>query len=224
MDYFNKYYRIVEMEITIRNEIEADYRKVEELTREAFWNVHVPGCDEHFLVHTIRKARDFIPELDLVAESNGQIIGNILYAHSKIIQHDGKVFPAVTFGPLSVLPEFQNQGIGKQLIEFSMKKAREMGFPAVLIYGDPEYYSRFGFKAAEEFNIRNSQGLFAAALQVCELVSGALTGVNGRFEEGEAYQIDSALAEEFDRSFPFKEKSVTPGQARFLELVQMTHE
>jgi hypothetical protein len=99
-----------------------------------------------------------------------------------------------------------------------------MGYSAVLIYGDPEYYSKFGFDAAENFNIRSSQGLFAAALQACELHQGALAGVNGRFEEGEAYDFDPDLAEEFEKTFPFKEKHETTSQARFLELVQMVHE
>lgn len=212
------------MELVIRNENESDHRNVEVLTRNAFWNVHVPGCDEHYLVHTIRTAKAFIPELDLVAEVNGQIVGNIMYAHSTIHQNDGTIFPVITFGPLSVLPEHQKKGIGGQLIRVSMKQAEDMGFAAVLIYGDPAYYSRFGFAAAEKFNIRSSQGLFAAALQVCELKPGALNDVSGRFEEGEAYQIDPALSAEFDKEFPFKEKFETPSQARFLDLVKMAHE
>jgi len=212
------------MELMIRREIQSDYRTVEELTREAFWNVNVPGCDEHYLVHTLREAMAFIPELDLVAEIYGQIVGNIMYAHSSIIQNDGKVIPVLTFGPLSVLPEFQKKGIGGQLVRTSMNKAVEMGFTAILIYGDPDYYSRFGFTAAEKFNIRSSQGLFAAALQAVELRPGALNGVDGRFDEGEAYQVDPVLSAEFDKEFPFKEKTVTPSQARFLEMLQMVHE
>ncbi len=209
--------------IVLREERPEDFRKVEELTREAFWNVHVPGCNEHYLVHILRGAEDFIAELDLLAEIDGEIVGNIIYARSLVIGIDGTVFPVLTFGPLSVLPECQKRGIGRKLIEFSTERARRMGYSAVLIYGDPEYYSRFGFAAAEKFNIRSSQGLFAAALQAYELFPGALNGVSGRFEEGTAYEIDSDLAEEFEKTFPFKEKLVTPSQARFMELVQMVH-
>lgn len=212
------------MKIIIRKETESDHRAVEELTRDAFWNVNVPGCDEHYLVHTIRKAEAFIPDLDLVAEVNSQIMGNIMYAHSFIQQNDGTKFPVLTFGPLSVLPEYQKKGIGGQLIRVSMKQAADMGFSAILIYGDPAYYSRFGFVAAEAFNIRSNQGLFAAALQVYELKPGALQCISGRFDEGEAYQIDPDLSTEFDKGFPIKEKLVTPSQARFLELVKMVHE
>ncbi len=212
------------MDIFIRKETEADYRSVEELTRDAFWNVNSPGCDEHYLVHILRNSPAFIPELDLVAEVNGKIVGNIMYAHSSIQKTDGTIFPVLTFGPLSVLPEYQKMGIGGQLIQLSMQKATEMGYTAVLIYGDPVYYSKFGFVAAEEFKIRTNQGLYAAALQAYELQPGSLSGVNGKFDEGESYQIDPVLSAEFERGFPFKEKLVTPSQSRFMELVGMVHE
>jgi len=78
------------------------------------------------------------------------------------------------------------------------------------IYGDPEYYSRFGFVSAEKYNIKNSAGMYAAALQVYELHPDAFKGVSGRFYEGEAYEINQALTEDFDKTFPHKEKLVTP--------------
>lgn len=212
------------MDILIREETESDYRSVEELTREAFWNLNVPGCDEHYLAHSLRKSPAFIPELDLVAETDGKIVGNIMYAHSSIKQNDGSILPVLTFGPLSVLPEFQKKGIGGQLIRKSIAKAIAMGYSAILIYGDPAYYARFGFVAAEEFKIRTNQGLYAAALQAYELQPGALSGVSGKFDEGEAYQIDPELSAQFDKGFPFKEKLVTPSQSRFMELVRMVHE
>lgn len=210
--------------VHIRQERAADFRKVEELTREAFWDVNVPGCDEHFLVHLIRDAKEFIPELDLVAENDGEIVGNIIYAHSRVIAADGTVFPVLTFGPLSVLPDYQKKGIGRRLIRYSVDRAKEMGFPAILIYGDPAYYSKIGFEAAEKFNIRNGHGMFAAALQAYELYPGALQGISGRFEEGEAYQMDPAQAVEFDKTFPFKETHETLSQSRFLEVIKMVHE
>lgn len=212
------------MELIIRNETESDYRKVEELTREAFWNIHVPGCDEHYLVHTLRNSKQFIPELDFVAVADGMIVGNIMYAHSSIMTYDNEKYQVITFGPISVLPSHQNLGIGSKLIEVTKKKAFEMGFTAILIYGDPEYYSRFGFVAAEEYNIKSSSGMYAAALQAYELYPNALKGVSGRFYEGESYEINQNLAEEFDKTFPAKEKLVTPYQTRFKELVRMIHE
>ena len=212
------------MELIIRNETVSDYRKVEELTREAFWNFHIPGCDEHYLVNTLRFSKEFIPELDFVAAVNEKIVGNIMYAHSNIITDDNEKHHVITFGPISVLPSFQSLGIGSKLIEITKNKAFEMGFSAILIYGDPEYYSRFGFVAAEKYNIKSNSGMYAAALQAYELYPNSLKGVSGRFYEGEAYEINQSLAEEFDKTFPYKEKFVTPNQTRFMELVRMTHE
>jgi predicted N-acetyltransferase YhbS len=125
------------MDIILRNETEEDYRNVEELTREAFWNVHVPGCNEHYLVHIMRESELFIPELDFVAELNVKIVGNIMYMHSMITDNDDKMCHVITFGPISVLPKHQNKGIGSKLIEHSMKLARDMGYPAILIYVTP---------------------------------------------------------------------------------------
>lgn len=212
------------MELIIRNETESDYRKVEELTREAFWNIHVPGCDEHYLVHILRDSKQFIPELDFVAVADDKIVGNIMYAHSSIVTDENTKHHVITFGPISVLPSYQNQGIGSKLIEITRRQAFEMGFTAILIYGDPEYYSRLGFVAAEKYNIKSSSGMYAAALQVYELYPNSLKGVYGRFYEGVTYEINQALAEEFDKTFPDKEKLVTPNQTRFMELVRMTHE
>ena len=100
-------------EIVIRNEIKSDYRKVEELTREAFWNLYVPGCNEHYIVHIMREHKDFISELDLVAELDGKIVGNVMYTKSYLVDQTGNKKEVLTFGPISVLPEYQRKGIGK---------------------------------------------------------------------------------------------------------------
>lgn len=211
------------MDLIMRNETEADYRQVEALTREAFWNVYVPGCEEHYLAHVIRGTKEFIPELDVVAELDGCIVGNIMYAESSIVSEQGETYPVITFGPLSVLPSCQKSGVGRKLIEYTKEKAAQMGFLAIVICGDPAYYSRFGFTAAEEYGIRNGEGFYAAALQICELRPGAMDGICGRFEEGEAYQMDSLLAEEFDKTFPPREKGTSVTQNRFRELIGMVH-
>ena len=211
-------------DITLRNERETDFRAVEELTREAFWNVYVPGCCEHYLAHEMRAAPQFLPELDFVAERDGRLLGSILYARTRIVDAAGREHPVITFGPLSVLPEYQGQGIGSLLVEHSKKRARELGFPAIVICGDPRYYGRFGFEPAEKYGIRDGIGLFAPALQICWLDPEARRQLPGRFEDGPAYQIDERKAEEFDRSFPQKEKGSSPTQARFQELVSLAHE
>ena len=205
--------------MVIRPEEEQDYRAVENLTREAFWNVHAPGCDEHLLVHTLRKAKEFVKALDFVAVCENRIVGNIVYAESKIV--DGqKEHTVLTFGPLSVLPEYQNRGIGRRLIEHTVKLAREMGYKAILIYGYPGYYRRFGFTESKIFGITNKDGKYPAALLALELYQGALSGIHGIFDEGDSYRVDEQELAEFDKGFPEKEKLTTPSQERFLEMVK----
>lgn len=205
------------MELQFRPEEPKDHRTVEELTREAFWNLHVPGCDEHLLAHNLRTCAAFVPELDFVAVSDGKIVGNIMYCLSKVVEDSGIEREMLTFGPVSVWPYFQKQGIGSAIIRHSLKVAEDMGFKAVFIYGYPAYYTRFGFRGAEAFGICTSEGRFHPALMALELVPGALDGVSGRFFEGEAYTVDQAALEAFDSTFPHKEKLVTESQKRFLE-------
>jgi predicted N-acetyltransferase YhbS len=212
------------MDIILRNETEKDYRNVEELTREAFWNVHVPGCNEHYLVHIMRGSELFIPQLDFVAELNGKIVGNIMYMHTMVTDDDLKMHPVITFGPISVSPKHQNKRIGSKLIENSIKLARDMGYPAILIYGDPEYYKRFGFVPAENYRIKSSSGMYAAALQACELSQGALNEISGKFIEGDIYELDEREVAEFDKQFPDKVKCHTPTQDRFAKVLTMVHE
>ncbi|MBN1776545.1 MAG: N-acetyltransferase [Clostridiales bacterium] len=206
--------------ITLRRETPADHRAVEALTREAFWNLHVPGCDDHYLVHVLRGAEAFIPELDFVAVIGDEIVGNIMYAKSTVALDAGGELPVVTFGPVSVLPEYQRQGVGRKLIEHTLKLAKRMGFPAVFIYGDPAYYSRLGFVPAERFEIGTADGFYHAALQVFILQNDALRNAAGRFIEDSVYHIEEAAAAAFDLAFPAKEKrSGTPSQLRFQQSI-----
>ena len=208
--------------LCLRRETPADSRAVEELTREAFWNYHSPGCDEHYLVHTLRNADVFIPALDFVAELYGKLAGNIMYAISRIALDAGGDLPVITFGPLSVLPACQKQGVGGALVRHTLGLAKTMGFSAVLIYGDPVYYSRFGFLPAEHYGIAGEDNEYRAALQAVELKPGALENAAGRFLEGSVYHIDPAAAAAFDQAFPLKDKrSGTPSQQRFLEILAM---
>jgi predicted N-acetyltransferase YhbS len=214
---------LTKQQLIIRLEQPSDYATVENLTREAFWNVHVPGCDEHYLAHILRNSPDFIAELDYIAMIGNKLVGNIMYAKSKIIDGKGKEHPVITFGPVSVLPAQQSKGIGKELIMHTLNLAKELGYLVVVIYGDPDYYVRCGFVAGEMFGIRTSDGLFSPALQVVELVPGALKGIEGCFHEAEVYHIDPLAAEEFDKSFPIKAKFETASQQRFRELLSLSH-
>lgn len=206
--------------IVLRNETESDYKAVENVTREAFWNHHGPGCDEHYLMHIMRKTDAFIPELDFVAEIDGQIVGNIVYTKAKIVDDQDVEHQVISFGPISVLPEYQGRGIGGLLIEHTKEIAKNMGFSAILIYGDPDYYERFGFVKAEHFDIGTPDDEYAVPLQACELYEVALANISGRFYEDEAFHMDENDAKTFDQGFPPKiYEEDLPSQLRFRELV-----
>ena len=209
--------------LAIRNENENDYRTVEEMVREAFWNLYVPGCNEHFILHNLRNSSDFIPELDFVAEKEGQIVGQIVYSRGRLKYTQSAEIEVISFGPVSVLPAFQKQGIGSALITHTINFAREMGFPAICIYGDPRYYSRFGFRCAEKYEIKTADDKFAVALQVLELQRGALNNKPGKFIESAAFEVDGDEFAQYDSAFPFKEKAETDSQREFRFLASLRY-
>ena len=203
------------MNITLRLEEEKDYRTVEELTRAAFWNVYKPGCDEHFVLHNLRSSLNFLPELDFVAERNGMIVGNIVYSKCKVVSDAGKEQEVLTFGPVSVLPAYQGQGIGNLLVRHTLELAKQMGFKAVIIFGDPAYYQRFGFEPALKFSISTAEGKNFDAFMVKELTEGSLQGISGRvLLDAVFFDIDKAELELYDSTFPPREKKVTDTQLK----------
>lgn len=203
------------MDINIINETPEDYREVEELNKKAFRNVNVPGCDEHYIAHILREHSDFIPELDLVLTLNGKIIANIMYTRAKLMDETGAEKEIVTFGPLSVLPEYQRRGYGKKLLEHSLEKAAEMGFEAVVIFGNPENYITAGFKSCKKYNVAISEGVYPVPLLVKELKAGALAGKSFIYKESEAYVFAPEKAEEFDKTFEQMPKEYRPSQELF---------
>lgn len=202
-------------EIIIRNERPEDYRAVEELTKRAFWNVNVPGCDEHYLAHILRGHKDFVSELDFVFELDGKIIANIMYTKSRLHGKDGAEKTVLTFGPFSVCPKYQRRGYGTALLEHSFKKADKMGYEAVVIFGNPENYIPRGFKSCKKYNVALSEGFYPVALLVKELKEGALGGNEWLFEESKAFEYDPKAAEEFDLDFPQMEKDYRTSQELF---------
>jgi putative acetyltransferase len=205
------------MNIEIRLEQESDYRIVEELTKEAFWNLYQPGGDEHYLLHQLRRSVDFIPELDYVALVDNIIVGHIAYSRSYVLDERNTQHETIIFGPISVLPQWQNQGVGSALIEHTRKIAHEKGYSAIIIFGYPDYYKRFGFKVAKEYGISDPDDKFPVAHLVLELYEGALKGISGKFFASEAFNVDAEAAEIFDQSFPQKEKLVLPSQELFIK-------
>ena len=200
------------MTISIRWEEPDDFRAVEDLTREAFWDVYRPGCCEHLIVHKLRKAPAFVKELGYVACDNGKIVGNIMYSRAKVIDDRDQEHAVLCMGPLSVLPSHQGSGIGSLLMNHSIARARELGCKAIIIFGNPRYYQRFGFKNAAEYGIQTAAGENLAAFMVLELGAGALNGISGKFHEDKVFEIDDAELENFEKGFPYKEKHITDTQ------------
>jgi len=196
--------------INIRIETPADYRTVEEITREAFWRFWGINdqkiTDVHLLVHKLRNAEGFVPELDFVAEIDGKIVGHIIYSKSKVVDDDGNEYETLTFGPLSVLPEFQSKGIGKALMRHSFDEARKLGYRCVIIFGHPDYYPRVGFRRAAEFGITTSDGKTFDPFMALPLYEGALDGISGRYYIDPVYDnLTQEEALEFDKGFSPKE-------------------
>ncbi len=199
----------------IRRETKDDYREVENLTREAFWNVYRPGCTEHFVVHVFRDRPEFVPELDLVMELDGKIIGHIMYVRSVINADDGRVIPIMTFGPISIAPEYKRMGYGTALLRYSMEKAKELGAGAIAISGNIDFYGKSGFVVASTKGIHyyaEPRSEVVPYFLVRELVPGYLDGVSGVFREPDGYFVNDADVDEFDAQFPPKPKLKLPGQ------------
>ena len=197
--------------VLIRLEQPGDQCAVEALTRDAFWDVYKPGCDEHLVAHRLRTHPDFIPELDFVALSGDKIVGNIMYSRAAIVQPDGARFPIVIFGPLSVHPDYQRRGVGAALVRHSLERAKALGVAGVALTGSPEYYPRFGFRPGRDFGITDAEGNSSDYLMAMPLAADALPA--GTLTESEVfYFITPADVEAFDASFPPREKHRLPGQ------------
>ncbi|MDO5423964.1 MAG: N-acetyltransferase [Eubacteriales bacterium] len=199
----------------IRNERADDYRTVEELHRDAFWNLYVPGCNEHYLAHRLRTHEDFIPELDYVCELDGQVVANVMYTKSRLLDEQGKTTDILTFGPISVKSELQRRGIGKAMLEKSFEEAVKMGYPAIVIFGDPNNYVAWGFKSCKKYHVCLEGAVFPAAMLVKELKSGFFDGRTYFYQESPAFEIDEAAAEAFDQCFEKREKAWQPSQEAF---------
>ncbi|MBR2028281.1 MAG: N-acetyltransferase [Oscillospiraceae bacterium] len=199
-------------DLVIRVETQRDYRTVEELTREAFWNVYRPGCLEHYVLHCFRSREEFIPELSLVLEKNGEIIGHIMYANARIDLQSGEQMPVMTFGPFSIAPQHQRKGYGAFLLEFSIEKAKKLGAEAVAITGNIDLYGKFGFEIAKTKGIVYKEYPDADFFLIKELKNGILDNVCGSYTDPGGYFVNEAEAEEFDKTFAPKQKLILPEQ------------
>ena len=201
--------------ITIRIEKKEEYREVENLVRESFWNVYRPGCLEHYVLNQLRENPDFVTELDFVMEENGKLIGQNIFMKAVIKADDGRDIPIMTMGPICITPRLKRKGYGKVLLDYSLEKAAEMGCGAVCFEGNIDFYGKSGFTYASEFGIRYHglpEGEDASFFLCKELIPGYLDGVAGEYATPAGYFVDEAEAEEFDKIFPYKEKLKLPGQ------------
>ena len=196
------------MSLVLRNINKNDYKEVEILTREAFWNIYRPGCCEHLVIHNMHKNKKSIEELELVAVYNKKIIGHIAYTKGHIKGIDNENF--ITFGPLSIMPKFQGKGIGSKLISTTLQKAGQLGYSAVFITGDNNYYSRFGFESASKYGV-HMEGIpmedEAPFFMVKSLRKDALNDVSGYYVFDDCYNVDEEAVDEFDKRFEPKEKN-----------------
>lgn len=204
--------------VVIRQEEERDYRAVEELTKRAFWNLYVPGCDEHYLVHKMRGHGDFIPELAHVLELDGTVIGSIFYTRAKLRNQGQELTNVVTFGPVCVDPAHQRKGYGKKLIEFTLEKARKMGFEHAVIFGNPGNYTGLGFKSCARFKVYVGDREYPAALLVKQIGATPLGDGEWEYLGSGVYSVDPGEAESFDRGFPQMVKETNGRQEEFFIL------
>ena len=199
----------------IRLERKEDYSEVENLVREAFWNVYRPGCSEHYVIHVLREDPAFVKKLDFVMEINDRLIGQNMFMKTVIDADDGSEISVLTMGPICITPELKRKGYGKALLDYSLEKAADLGFGAVLFEGNIMFYGKSGFDYARNFGIRYHdlpEGEDDSFFLCKELIPGYLDSVTGIYRTPQGYYVKDSDVEEFDKRFPAKEKLRLPGQ------------
>lgn len=161
--------------ITIRQENPSDITAIHALNKIAFDGREA----EPRLVDDIRNSENFIPELSLVAEQRGQILGHILLSRIHIETENGSI-PALALAPMAVLPAYQKQGIGSDLVRRALSVSKSLGHGIVIVLGHSSYYPRFGFSADAAKSLECPYGNCGTAWMACELITGALQGIHGR--------------------------------------------
>lgn len=204
--------------MNIRLERPEDYRVVEELTREAFWNVYKPGCLEHYVLNQYRNNPDFIPELDFVMEEDGLIIGHVMFSKAELVLADGTHKPSWTFGPISIHPEYKRKGYGLKLLNYALDRAREMGVGFICMEGNIDFYKHAGFGLASKLGIHYHSEPKDAEVPYFlaqELIPGWLGGIEATYCPPQGYFVadaDPDAFEAYDATFPKKEKAFREGQ------------
>ena len=204
--------------MNIRLEQPGEQRAVENLTREAFWNVYRPGCTEHYVLNQYRTNPDFIPELNLVMEEDGRLIGHVMFSRAELVLDDGTKRPSWTFGPISIRPDYQHKGYGLKLLQHALEKARQLGIGFLCMEGNINFYRHAGFDLASKLGIhyhaepRNAEVPYFLAQ---ELIPGWLNGIEATYCPPRGYFVADEHPEAFaayEATFPAKEKHLLPGQ------------
>ena len=199
----------------IRLEKEEEHREVENLIRESFWNVYRPGCYEHYVIHVLRNDPAFVKELDFVMEKDGKLIGQNMFMKSIIKTDDDREIEVLAMGPICITPELKRRGYGKILLDYSLEKAENLGFGAVLFEGNIDFYGKSGFNYSSRFGIRYHdlpEGADSSFFLCKELIPNYLRDITGVYFTPQGYYVDDADVEKFDKNFPYKEKLKLPGQ------------
>lgn len=205
-----------EINIKLRLESQKDYLEVENLVRDSFWNVYRPGAYEHYIVHKLRNDDSFIPDLAYVIEIEGKIVGHINYSRGLLDYGDEKM-DSVVLGPLTIHKDYQNQGLGSKLIEYTLNLAENDGIPFIMVIGDENYYHRFGFVSASKYNLYldgtdTSEECPFFMIKIFD--ESKLNGGMGIFSNPEVFDVDIDDVDEFDKKFEYKEKLVLDGQLK----------
>ena len=217
--------------MNIRLEQPEDYREVEDLTREAFWNVYAPGCVEHYVLNQYRSNPDFIPELDFVMESplptspvrggeesRPKIIGHVMFSKAEIVKDDGTILPSWTFGPISIHPDYKRKGYGLKLLQYALEKAKAMGIGFICMEGNIDFYKHAGFVVASTLGIHyhaEPKDAEVPYFLAQELIPGYLKGVEGTYHTPKGYYVvfeNKEAFEAYEATFPPKEKKQQDGQ------------
>ncbi len=165
----------------IRRETETDLDGIYDLIKVAFQTAQVSDGSEQDFAVRLRGSENYIPELALVAETKGRLVGHIMLTRIYVEQEKER-FESLILAPLSVLAEYRNQGVGSMLIRESLVLAKKMGYKAVFLVGNPDYYQRFGFKKSADYGIRYAGDIPEQYVMALELVSDALKGIHGVFK------------------------------------------
>ncbi len=198
--------------VEIRAERPEDYHATEQMTKDAFWNKHTRGCDEHYLVHKLREDKHYLPELSRIAVVDGEVVGAIFYAKAWVADGE-KEQEIATFGPLCVHPDWHACGIGAKLLKETLPLVAKAGYPGVIIFGEPDYYPRNGFKTCDNFGITTVDGKNFDAFMGIEVIEHGFAGIHGKFHESEVFEnLPKPEVEEYNKKFKEAKKQYFPKQ------------